>query len=306
MITYIIRRLLHLVPIVVGVTVIVFSITYLAPGDPAKIMLGVRATPETVAALREKLGLDEPLHIQYITWLSRVIRGDFGRSIQYREEVSELFLGRALASAKLLGAAILISILLGISTGIISAVKQYSIWDHISRIMALFWVSMASFWFGLMLILIFGLYLGWFPTFGYGGIRHVVLPALTLGLIQTALISRLTRSSMLEVINQDYITTARAKGLAERVIIYKHALKNALIPIITIIALRIPWIFSGAMVTETVFAWPGMGNLLVLSVLNRDFPVVQGATLIIAMLVVFSNLLADVLYAIVNPRVTYD
>jgi ABC-type dipeptide/oligopeptide/nickel transport system permease component len=306
MISYMIRRLLQLVPIVIGVTIIVFLIMHLAPGDPAKIMLGVRATPESLAALREKLGLDKPLHIQYITWLSKVIRGDFGRSIQYREEVSELIFVRAIASAKLLGAATLLSIVLGMTTGIISAVKQYSIFDHISRIMALFWVSMASFWFGLILILIFGLYLGWFPTFGYGGIKHIVLPALTLGLIQTALISRLTRSSMLEVIRQDYIRTARAKGLAERVVIYKHALRNALIPTVTIIALQIPGLFSGAMVTETVFAWPGMGRLLVLSVLNRDFPVVQGATLIIAILVILSNLIADVSYAFINPRIKYE
>lgn len=269
-------------------------------------MLGVMATPESIAALREKLGLDKPLHIQYIIWLSRVVSGDFGRSIQTGEEVLKLIFTRARASAELLGTAILFSILLGMSTGIISAVKRYSIFDHISRIMALFWICMPSFWFGLILILIFGLHLRWFPTFGYGGIRHIVLPAITLGLIQTALISRLTRSSMLEVIGQEYIKTARAKGLPERVVIYKHALRNALIPIVTIVALQIPSLFSGAMVTETVFSWPGMGRLLVLSVLNRDFPVVQGATLISAMLVVFSNLAADISYAFINPRIKYD
>ena len=306
MVGYIIRRLLQLVPIAIGVTLIVFLIGHLSPGDPARLRLGVRATPETVAALRAKLGLDRPLHIQYISWLSKVIRGDLGRSIQFRKEVSELFLERALASVKLLGAATLLSILLGVTTGIISATKQHSIFDHISMIIALFWVSMASFWFGLMLILIFGLHLGWLPTFGYDGVEYIILPALTLGLMQTALIARLTRSSMLEVIEEDYIRTARAKGLVERAVIYKHALRNALIPIVTIIAMRIPWMFSGAMVTETVFAWPGMGSLMVLSVLNRDLPVVQGATLIIAMLVVFSNLFADVAYAFINPRIKYD
>jgi ABC-type dipeptide/oligopeptide/nickel transport system permease component len=211
-----------------------------------------------------------------------------------------------MASVQLLGFAIIVSLALGVTTGIISAIKQYSLFDYVATVLALFGVSMASFWFALLLMLVFGLYLKWFPTIGYGSLRHIVLPGMTLALLNTALITRLTRSSMLEVVGQDYITTARAKGVPERAVIYRHALRNALIPIVTIVALRIPWMFTGAMITETVFAWPGTGQLLVKSVLDRDFPVVQGAALVIAVLVILSSLIADISYAIINPRIRYE
>lgn len=305
MIKYIMRRVLLMIPIALGVTVVVFSIMHLAPGDPARIMLGVQATPEQVAALRAKLGLDQPIYVQYFRWITGVIKGDWGYSIQTGQPVLEMIQERIGATFKLIGVAMLFSIAIGITTGIISAIKQYSIFDYTAMTLALLGISMPSFWLGLVLILIFGLHLGWFPISGGGTIKHLILPAITLGWVDSAVISRLTRSSMLEVIRQDYITTARAKGLSERAVVYKHALRNALIPIVTIIGLRIPWLFGGAVITETIFAWPGMGRLIVNSVLNRDFPVVQGVVLIMAFIVMFANLAVDILYAFLDPRIRY-
>lgn len=305
MIKYIMRRVLLMIPIALGVTVVVFSIMHLAPGDPARIMLGVQATPEQVAALRAKLGLDQPIYVQYFRWITGVIKGDWGYSIQTGQPVLEIILERIGATFNLIGVAMLFSIAVGITTGIISAIRQYSIFDYIAMTLALLGISMPSFWLGLVLILIFGLHLGWFPISGSGTVKHLILPAITLGWVDSAVISRLTRSSMLEVIRQDYITTARAKGLSERAVVYKHALRNALIPIVTIIGLRIPWLFGGAVITETIFAWPGMGRLIVNSVLNRDFPVVQGVVLIMAFIVMFANLAVDILYAFLDPRIRY-
>jgi len=302
---YIMRRVLLMIPIALGVTVVVFSIMHLAPGDPARIMLGVQATPEQVAALRAKLGLDQPIYVQYFRWITGVIKGDWGYSIQTGQPVLEIIQERIGATFKLIGLAMLFSITIGITTGIISAIKQYSIFDYTAMTLALLGISMPSFWLALMLILIFGLHLGWFPISGSGSIKHLILPAISLGWINSAVISRLTRSSMLEVIRQDYITTARAKGLSERAVVYKHALRNALIPVVTIIGLRIPWLFGGAVITETIFAWPGMGRLIVNSVLNRDFPVVQGVVLIMAFIVMFANLAVDILYAFLDPRIRY-
>jgi ABC-type dipeptide/oligopeptide/nickel transport system permease component len=210
------------------------------------------------------------------------------------------------ATIELTLTAMIISLVIAIPVGIISATKQYSIFDHTGMVGALFGVSMPVFWQGLMMILIFSFFLGWFPISGRGTINHLILPAITLGTSQAALVARLTRSSMLEVVRQDYIRTARSKGLVERIVIIKHALKNALIPIVTIVALRLPILFGGAVITETVFAWPGMGRLMVGSIFARDFPVVQGVVLIIAMLVILSNLLADILYIVLDPRIRYD
>jgi ABC-type dipeptide/oligopeptide/nickel transport system permease component len=278
---------------------------HLSPGDPARIMLGIEASHEDIEALRKALGLDQPLYVQYFRWLRKVVEGDFGRSIQSRQPVLEMILDRLPATLELTTAAMVLSLLIALPAGVISAIKQYSIFDHSSMVGALFWVSMPGFWLGLMLMLLFGLYLGWLPISGRGGIEHLILPSVTLGAPQAALIARLTRSSMLEVIRQDYIQTARAKGLKERIIILKHALKNAMIPITTIVALRVPMLFGGAVVTETIFAWPGMGRLIVSSIFERDFPVVQGTTLILAMIVILANLLADIMYAYMDPRIKY-
>jgi peptide/nickel transport system permease protein len=305
-IEYVARRLVSLIPVLIGVTVVVFSIMHLAPGDPVTIMLGPDAPVEAAEALRARLGLDDPLHVQYLRWLSGVIRGDFGHSIRGHEPVLDAVLRRIPATLELTLAAMMVSLLIAIPAGIISAVKRNSPFDHTSMAVAVFGVSMPVFWLGLMLILIFGFYLGWTPISGRGDIQHLILPAITLGTFQAALIARLTRSSMLEVIRQEYIKTARAKGLVERIVIIKHALKNALIPVVTIVALQLPMLFGGAVITETVFAWPGMGRFMVLSIFNRDFPVVQGIVLIMTILVILANLLADILYTYLDPRIKYE
>ncbi|MCL0041437.1 ABC transporter permease, partial [Dehalococcoidia bacterium] len=288
------------------VTIITFSIMHLAPGDPARIMLGVLASDEAVAELRSALDLDRPIPVQYISWLTRVARGDFGRSIQTRRPVLQTIWSRLPATLELTFAAMILSLLIAIPAGIISATRQNSAFDYGSMAGALFGVSMANFWLGLMLMLAFGLHLGWLPISGRGGLSHLILPAITLGTGMAALIARLVRSSMLEVIRLDYIRTARAKGLMERSVVYKHALRNALIPVTTVVALRLPMLFSGAVVTETIFAWPGMGRLLVTAIFERDFPVVQGTVLILALIVILANLLADIAYAYIDPRIKYE
>ena len=295
-----------MIPIVLGVTIVVFSILHLAPGCPTTLMLGDHASPEAIEELRNRLGLDDPIPVQYFRWLSGVVRGDFGRSIHTRQLVGEMILQRLPATIELALTAMILSLLIAIPVGIISAVKQYSIFDHAGMVGALLGVSMPVFWQGLMMILIFSFLLGWFPISGRGGLEHLILPAITLGTSQAALVARLTRSSMLEVIRQDYVTTARSKGLVERIVIIKHALKNALIPVVTIVALQLPVLFGGAVITETVFAWPGMGRLIVTSIFTRDFPVVQAAVLIMAMIVILCNLLADILYIVLDPRIRYD
>ncbi|MBT9132715.1 MAG: Dipeptide transport system permease protein DppB [Syntrophomonadaceae bacterium] len=302
----VIKRLISIVPIVLGVTIIVFSILHFAPGCPAVIMLGELAPRAAVEELRAQLGLDDPIPVQYLRWMGRIIRGDLGRSIRTHQPVLDMIWQRVPATLELTFTAMIISLLIGIPVGIISAVKRLSVFDHAGMVGALFGVSMPVFWQGLIMILIFGFFLGWVPISGRGDVSHLILPAITLGTSQAALLARLTRSSMLEVIRQDYITTARSKGLVERIVIIKHALKNALIPITTIMALRLPVLFGGAVITETVFAWPGMGRLMVLSIFTRDFPVVQGAVLIIATLVILCNLVADILYIFLDPRIKYD
>ncbi|MBT9142852.1 MAG: Glutathione transport system permease protein GsiC [Dehalococcoidia bacterium] len=295
-----------MVPIILGVTIVVFLIMHLAPGCPTTIMLGDHATPEAIEELRDRFGLDDPLAVQYFRWLSQIARGDFGRSIHTRQPVLDMVLQRVPATIELTLTAMIVSLLIALPVGIISATKRHSIFDHAGMVGALFGVSMPVFWQGLMMILVFSFVLGWTPISGRGDISHLILPAITLGTSMAALVARLTRSSMLEIIRQDYITTARSKGLVERIVIIKHALKNALIPVVTIVALQLPVLFGGAVITETVFAWPGMGRLIVTSIFVRDFPVVQAAVLIITMLVVLANLLADILYTFLDPRIRYD
>jgi len=295
-----------MVPIVFGVTIAVFSIMHLAPGCPVLIMLDELAPRAAVEELRERLGLDYPIHIQYFRWLSGIIRGDFGSSIRTRQPVLEMVWQKVPATVELTLTAMIISLVIAIPVGIISATKQYSVFDHTGMVGALLGVSMPVFWQGLMMILIFSFILGWFPISGRGGLEHLILPAITLGTSQAALLARLTRSSMLEVVRQDYIRTARAKGLVERIVTIKHALKNALIPVVTIVALQLPILFGGAVITETVFAWPGMGRFMVLSIFNRDFPVVQGIVLIMVILVILANLLADIFYTYLDSRIRYE
>ncbi len=303
---YVGRRLLALVPILLGVSIVVFLMMRLVPGDPARQALGAEATGDEVELLRHQWGLDQPLPIQYVYWLERAVQGDFGRSTVSRVPATQEIFTRFPATLELAVASMLISIVLGLSFGVVAAVGHDTLFDRLSMIVALVGVCTPSFWLGLMLLLLFAVTLQWLPAFGGGDLKHLILPALTLGVGASSIIARVTRSSMLEVLGEDYVRTARAKGLAERRVILVHALKNAFIPIITILGLEFGGLLSGAIIAETVFGYPGLGLLLVNSINNRDFPVVQGALLLFAVQFVLVNLLVDVLYAWINPRITYS
>ncbi len=303
---YVARRLLALIPILLGVSIVVFLMMRLVPGDPARQALGAEATGDEVQLLRHQWGLDQPLPIQYVYWLGRAVQGDFGRSTVSRVPVTQEILTRLPATLELAVASMLISIVLGLSFGVVAAVRHDTLFDRLSMIAALVGVCTPSFWLGLMLLLLFAVSLQWLPAFGGGDLKHMILPALTLGVGASAIIARVTRSSMLEVLGEDYVRTARAKGLVERQVILAHALKNAFIPIITILGLEFGGLLSGAIIAESVFAYPGLGLLLVNSINNRDFPVVQGALLLFAVQFVLVNLVVDVLYAWINPRITYS
>jgi peptide/nickel transport system permease protein len=300
---YILRRLLMLIPVMLGVSLVVFSIMHFTPGDPAVMILGERATTQEIFSLREQMGLNDPFLVQYVRFVTNAATGNFGRSLITNEPVVVSILSKFPATLQLAFFGVLIAVAIGIPVGIISATKQYSFFDTASMIIALLGVSMPNFWQGLMAILLFSVTLQWLPPFGHGTLAHIVLPAMTLGTSTAAIITRMTRSSMLEVIRQDYIRTARAKGLKESVVVNKHALKNALIPIITVIGLQFGYLLGGAVITETVFAWPGIGTLLVGAIRQKDFPTVQGAVLFIAITFSFINLLVDILYAFVDPRI---
>lgn len=315
MTAYVIRRIALLVPVLFGVSLVVFLAMRLAPGDPAVVMLGPIASEADVQRIRSELGLDQPLYVQYGRWLGRVVQGDFGRSITMKRAVLPEIWGRFQATLILTFASLLISTVLGVTAGVISAVKQYSWFDRASMVLALLGVSVPVFWLGIMLMVVFSLKLGWLPAAGMysaGSTRnvgdlleHLVLPAVTLAAASVALVARLTRSTMLEVIRQDYIRTARAKGLAERTTINRHALKNALIPVITVVGLQVGYLLGGAILTETVFSWPGLGLLMVQAITARDFPIVQGGVLLIAFTFVVINLIVDLCYAYLDPRIRY-
>jgi len=312
---YALRRLLLAVPVLFGVSVLVFAVLHLAPGDPAAIMLGAQATKEDVVRLHRDLGLEQPLVVQYVRWMGHVLQGDLGRSIPLGRAVLPEVLLRFKATLVLTAGALLIAILLGLSAGIVSAVKQYTWLDRISMGVAVTGVSLPVFWTGIMLILLFALQLRWFPSSGmsspYGSgvadvLWHLVLPAVTLGTASAAALARLTRSSVLEIIRQDYVRSARAKGLAERAVIARHVLKNAINPIITVLGLQVGFLLGGAILTETVFSWPGLGSMMVRAIQARDYPLVQGGVLLIATTFVLVNLVVDLLYAVFDPRIRYD
>ena len=306
MLPNVVRRLLMLIPVLLGVSVVVFSIVHIIPGDPARIMAGVDATGEQIELIRKQLGLDKPIYVQYLLWMSKVLTGDLGRSIITNEPVLPELIHRFSATLQLTLAGMILAVLIGVSVGVVSATKPYSLFDHLSMVGALFGVSMPIFWMGLMFIFIFSVTLGLFPSSGKDGIEHIVLPAVVLGLSSTGIIARMTRSSMLEVLSQDYVRTARAKGATEGDVVYRHALKNAMIPIVTIVGLQFGYLLSGAVLTETVFNWPGIGRLMVDSIFNRDFPMIQGAVLMVASSFVFVNLLTDLLCAYLDPRVKFE
>ncbi|SNS56316.1 peptide/nickel transport system permease protein [Anaerovirgula multivorans] len=301
---YILRRLLMLMPVMLGVSFIVFTMMHITPGDPARIMLGESAPLEEVEKFREELGLNDPFLIQYGRFVKNlVIHQDMGRSYTSKRPVIEEILIRFPTTLKLATLGIVVAVLLGIPAGIISATRQYSIFDNTSMVAALLGVSMPNFWQGLMLILLFSVKLGWLPSSGFSSWKEMILPALTLGTSSAAIITRMTRSSMLEVIRQDYIRTARAKGQVESVVVNRHALKNALIPIVTVIGLQFGYLLGGAVLTESIFSISGVGRLMVESISARNFPVVQGGVLFIALTFSIVNLLVDILYAFLDPRI---
>jgi peptide/nickel transport system permease protein len=300
---YILKRILMLIPVLIGVTFIVFSIMYLTPGDPAQLILGEKATPQAVAELRTQMGLDKPFIVQYFTFLGKAVTGDFGRSYTTNRVVFAEIFARFPNTLILAVVGVAVSVAIGIPIGIISATKQYSAIDNVSMFFALLGVSMPGFWLGLMLILIFSVKLQVLPSGGFTGLSSLILPAITLGYSSSAIKTRMTRSSMLEVIRQDYIRTARAKGVPERTVILKHGLKNALIPVITVIGLQFGSLLGGAVLTETVFSWPGVGRLLVDAIRSKDTPMVLASVVFLATTFSIVNLLVDILYGFVDPRI---
>ncbi len=334
MLRYLLKRILMLIPVLLGVSLFVFVVMHLFAGDPARVMLGQHATNEQVEALRESMGLNDPIYVQFAHFLSDLLHGDFGRSLMTRAPVLDEIFARFPATVELALAAIIIASVVGITVGVISAVKQYSFFDYLSMIGALLGVSMPIFWLGLMMIILFSLTLNWLPVNGRidvgleplhitglyvvdsiitgnweslkSALMHLIMPATALASYSMAIIARMTRSTMLEVIRQDYIRTARAKGLKESVVIFKHALRNALIPIVTVIGLQLGVLMGGAVLTETVFSWPGIGSRMVDAILAGDFPLVQGTVIFIATVFVIVNLIVDMLYAWLDPRIKYS
>ncbi len=306
MTSYIIKRLLGTIPVLLVATLIVFMMLQLTPGDPVLLLAGERATPERIERITADWGLDQPAYMQYFSFLGRIVQGDFGISITRNRPVMDLVKMSLPITLELSLAALFISMIIGIPAGIISAVRHGSIVDQAALFGSLLGVSIPSFWFGILLMLAFAVRMQILPTSGYGTLAQVVLPAIALGTAGAALISRVMRSSMLEVMQQDYIRTARAKGLSERIVIYKHGLRNALLPVITIMGLSLGWLIAGSVALEMVFARPGMGQLLVRGILMRDYPVVQGMLIILVLCVIIANLVADILIAMANPRIKFD
>lgn len=322
-----------LIPVLLGTSIIAFSLIHLAPGDPARTIAGEHASQRTINAIREKYGLDKPLYIQYGIWLNRALHGDMGRSIVSNEYVTKEILDRFPNTFELTFFAMILAIAIGAMAGIISASKQYSALDYTFMGIALFGISMPVFWLGIMLMMIFGVYLRWLPIGGrinilipfhritgfylldsiitgnfaalISTLRYLILPSTALATIPMATIARVSRSSMLEVLRQDFIRTERAKGLSERVVIYKHAVRNAMIPVITVIGLNFGLLLAGAILTETVFSWPGIGRYVVNAVRMRDYPAVQGCVLFFAFFFVIVNLITDILYVYIDPRIHY-
>ena len=306
MLQYLIKRLLSTIPVLIGISLLLFFMLRMLPGDPAQVLAGQMASQEDIELIRHQLGLDRPIHVQYAFFLGRLARFDLGRSARTQNPVTEEIWARLPNTMLLAVVAITLACLFGIPAGIISAVRPYTWLDYVVTSTAIFGISMPVFWLGLMLVVVFSIILQWLPAGGTGTWRHVILPSFTLAAFVVAFIARMTRSSMIEVLSQDYTTTARSKGLKEQVVIIKHALKNALIPIITVIGLQFGMLLGGAVLTETVFAWPGVGRLIVDSILARDYPVIQGAILVFGLLYILVNLVVDLLYAYVDPRIRYD
>jgi peptide/nickel transport system permease protein len=311
---FILRRLLGLIPVLLAISLLVFVLIHLAPGDPSAYFVSEgNFSPAQQAAIRAKFGLDQPLPIQYLIWLGNAVRGDFGRSFSFGMPVNQLIAERLPATVELQAAALLFALALSIPIGIASAIRQYSLFDNLASATSFAGISLPDFWFALMLQLFFTLQLGWLPSSTMGAGEpwatrwtYFVMPVIVLGLARMASFTRFMRSSMLEVIHQDYITTARAKGVSRWGLLTTHALRNALIPMVTIVGLQLPRLVGGAVIVESVFAWPGLGLLAVDAVLRRDYPVIMGITLVTAVFVLVLNLLVDVIYVLIDPRITFD
>jgi len=324
LLTYIGRRLLQFIPVLLGITILVFLLLHMIPGDPATVLLGQDAPPDEVERIRNILGLNEPLYVQFFVYLKQLLQGDLGRSIFQDQSVYSLIMKHLPATIELAVFALVIALIISIPLGILSAVKQSSWIDYVSMFFAQLGVSMPVFWMGTLLIIGFSVNLNWLPSFGRGeplteafstlvrtgnlydivqSLRSLLLPAFTLGIMSAALITRMVRSTMLEVLKEDYVRTAEAKGVGTLSVIFKHSFRNALIPIVTIIGLQFGNLLGGAIVTETVFAWPGIGRLVISAISQRDFPLVQGCVLVIALMFALTNLVIDILYTKINPKI---
>jgi ABC-type dipeptide/oligopeptide/nickel transport system permease component len=305
MTSYLVRRGWQSGLVLLGVSFVVFLILHLT-GDPALLLLPPDASAEDIAKFRTAMGFDDPWPVQYLRFLKGAVRGDFGESVRHGEPAMGLVLERLPATFELAGAGLLIALGLAIPAGIVSAVRRNTAVDYVSTVVALLGQAMPTFWLGIMLILVFSVRLSWLPSSGRGDIEHLILPAITLGLFTTARITRLTRSGMLEVLGQDYIRTARAKGVSEPPVVWKHALKNASIPIVTIVGIELGTLLGGSVITETIFAWPGVGRLSVQAIFNRDYPVVQAAVFLLASTFVIVNFLVDIVYTYLDPRIRFQ
>lgn len=310
----ILKRVLQIIPVLFVVVTFTFMLTRMIPGDPATMMLGPQASPDAIALMKEKLGLNKPMLQQYIDYFLGIFQGDFGYSYSYSSSVMPLIMGKIPATLSITLTGLVLALLVGVPIGVESAVKQNTAFDYIFMVLALVGVSMPIFWLGLMLVLQFSVNLGWLPAMGMGNIAngawdvvsHMILPCFCLATIPAATFARITRSSMLETINSDYVKSLRARGVKESLIIWKHAFKNALPPILTVLGLQLAYCFSGAVLTESIFAWPGMGTLIVNAVNSRDYSLIQGVVLFSAIAFVFINLIVDIIYMFINPRVNYE
>ena len=308
MLLYLLRRILGTLPVLFGVTLVVFAMTYLTPGDPVVALLGDSAqgiTGEAREALRTQLGLDRPWPVQYLSYVRGLLQGDLGTSVRSRRPVLDEVRDRLPATAELALAGLAIAVVLGVSLGVAAALRRRTWVDALAIAVALVGVSVPVFWSGFVLMLIFSLELGWLPASGRGTLAHLILPALTVGVASAAFIARITRGAVIETLSQDYVRTARAKGLAARVVVVRHALRNALLPIVTVVGLQLGGLLGGSVLTETVFAWPGVGRMLVDAILARDLPLVQGSVLLVSLIFMLVNLLVDLSYAAINPKVRY-
>ena len=306
MFAYFLRRLLLMIPVILGVILVVTATLDFIPGDPAELLLGQFATPESIQTLRHELNLDQPFFIRYLRYVGDLFRGNLGQSITLKRAVSEEIMETLPATLELTGVSMLLVLVVSIPLGTLVAAKPNSVLDNIVRLFSLAGLSMPVFWTGIVLILLFSVNLRLFPVGGYGGLRHLLLPAVTLASASIGMVTRMVRSSVMEVLSEEYITSARAKGLKEWTVLFKHALRNGLIPVVTVLGSQVGQMMGGAILTESVFAWPGLGRLTVHAIFRRDFVLIQGVVVVLALIYVLVNLLVDLSYALINPRISYQ